>query len=112
MECVRPEIEALERTVGTKLFHFKKPGDTLDDDEGHRLLALDCICHMIPKSPFVDYLIEISGAPSVEALRVALCAPETCSRDFRLSDSFVGPEVFACQEFTLTRFVHRGDVGL
>jgi hypothetical protein len=92
-EGVRPEIEALEATVGTKLFHFKEPDDDLDDDEGHRYLALDCLCHMFPNSIFVNYLLGVSGAPSVSALRMALRAPESYSPDFRLYDSFHRPEV-------------------
>jgi hypothetical protein len=41
MEGVRHEIEALEAAVGTRLFHFGKPGYPSDDDEGHRFLTLD-----------------------------------------------------------------------
>jgi hypothetical protein len=93
MVGMRPEIEVLEATVGTRLFHFKEPDDDLDDDECHRFLALDYVCHMLPASEFVAYLVEVSGAPSVDALRRALLAPSTYSADFRLYDSFLGPDV-------------------
>jgi hypothetical protein len=101
MEIMRPTIEALEATVGTRLFYFKEPDDGLDDDQAHRFLALDYVCHMIPDSSFVRYLIEASGAPSVEALRASLLAPASYSADFRLFDSFHGPEVSSLQEFMM-----------
>ena len=101
MEMMRPTIEALEATVGTRLFYFKEPDDDLDDDQAHRFLALDYVCHMIPDSSFVRYLVEASGAPSVEALRASLLAPASYSPDFRLFDSFHGPEVSSQQEFMM-----------
>jgi hypothetical protein len=74
MEGVRHEIEALEAAVGTRLFHFGKPGYPSDDDEGHRFLALDRICYVTPNSRFVEYRVEVAEAPSVQVLRAALRA--------------------------------------
>jgi hypothetical protein len=99
MEGMRPEIEVLEATVGTRLFHFAEPGDERDHDRGHRFLALDYVCHMIPDSDFVDYLVEVSGAPSVEALRAALRTPAAYSPDFRLYDFFMGGPEALMQRF-------------
>jgi hypothetical protein len=67
----------------------------LDDDRAHRFLAPDYVCHMIPDSSFVRYLVEASGAPSVVALRASLLAPATYSPDFRLFDSFHGRPLMA-----------------
>ena len=101
LEGIRPEIEALEAAVGTQLFHFGKPGYPPDDDEGHRFLALDCVCFVMPNSRFVEYLVDVAEAPSVEALRAALRAPAAYSSDFRLFDSFLGPQVSGTQQFQI-----------
>jgi hypothetical protein len=96
---MRPEIEALEKKVGTQLFYFADPDDDCDDDEAHRFLALDYVCHMIPDSPFVAYLAQVSGAPSLDALRHALRSPDAYSSEFRLFNSFLGPQVDHNLEF-------------
>lgn len=80
----RPRIEALSDKVGTKLFHFADPSDEFDDDLAHRFLALDYVCHMIPRSPFVSWLCEVTGAASVTELREAFYDPDAYSPDFSL----------------------------
>lgn len=101
MRGMRPQIEALEAAAGTRLFYFKQPDDELDDDQAHRFLALDYVCHMIPDSDYVAYLAEVSGAPSVAALRAALRAPDAYSPYFRLYYSFAGPQIGRRQDFCM-----------
>ena len=98
---MRLEIEALEAEVGTRLFHVATPGYPPDDNEGHRFLALDYLCYAIPNSSFVEYLVKVADAPSAEGLRAALRAPTAYSFGFRLSDSFLGPQVCQPQQFQM-----------
>ena len=72
---MRPRVEALSAAVGVPLFHYADPDDEFDDDLAHRFLALDFVCHMIPDSPFVGYLRELTGANSVAELRAAFYDP-------------------------------------
>ena len=101
MEGMRLEIEALEAEVGTRLFHVATLGYPPDDNEGHRFLALDYLCYAIPNSSFVEYLVKVADAPSAEGLRAALRAPTAYSFGFRLSDSFLGPQVCQPQQFQM-----------
>jgi hypothetical protein len=99
LDSVREEILELEQKVGVSLFHFAEPGDELDDPESHRFLALDYVCAMVPDSSFVNSLCEISGAPSVDALRLSLRAPDFYASDFRLFPGWGTAEVARTQKF-------------
>lgn len=83
----RPEVEALGRSVGRPVFYYPENFEDVyatDDPEGHRLLALDYLCHAAPSSQFVRFLVEATGAPSLAALRHGLRSPSAYKAYFRL----------------------------
>jgi hypothetical protein len=63
----------------------------------------------MPNSRFVEYLVEVAEAPSVEALRAALRAPAAYSCDFRLFNSFLGYYVNQIQQFQMPVLGQRSD---
>ena len=83
------EIQALGRQVGAKLMVMYETGcdfHTFCDDRFHRYLGLDFICQVAPEGLFVRYLLEVSGTPTVDALRAGLRSPSAYTADFELWD--------------------------
>lgn len=66
----------LEDAWGACFYYFADLNDELDDDWVHRYLMLHWCCTAEPDSSFVKFLVQVSGAESVEELRVALINPQ------------------------------------
>lgn len=102
---IRPVCAEIEAVVGVPVFRFADPDDDLTDDEGHRWLALDCLCHLAPDDPVLRYLMEVVGAPDVAAFRHALRSPAIYSPAFRLSHSFSEPYVGQVPAFVVAEHI-------
>jgi hypothetical protein len=79
---------AIEARWGVSPLHLADPDDEMDDDLIHRLLVLHWCCTCKPESAYVNFLLEASGAESVEALKAALLAPENYSQPYALRNEF------------------------
>jgi hypothetical protein len=98
---VADEIAA---AIGTPV--LDRPGDEKNNGfsyhgDVHRWLILDFACYCTPDSAFVNYLLEVSGAPSVAALRAVLRSPASYSPDFRMVDAFMHCPTVNCMKLTL-----------
>ena len=96
-EDMRPIAQALETVLGEPVYHFKALDDELDDDDVHRFLVLHWCCTYKPDSDFVRYLLRVSGARDVEALKAALIDPTSYTQPFTMNRAFRGLEVQACR---------------
>ena len=87
-EKISPAVERLERELGKEVYYFSDPDCEWDDDISHRYLALHCICSLLPDSNFVQYLVEVTDLPDVEALKAALLEPSSYYHPFDCDDFF------------------------
>ena len=84
---LRPIVERLERALGKNLYYFRDLDEEYGDDYGHRFLVLYCCCLYQPKSAYVQFLLEASGAEDVDALKAALIDPENYRHPFEMNYS-------------------------
>jgi hypothetical protein len=91
-EQIRPAVEQLEKQIGQQLFYFADLDYELDDDVCHRYLALHCLCSLLPKIKFVQFLVDITGAKDVEELKNYLLSKESYTHPFEMNGAFVGLE--------------------
>ena len=96
-EKIRPIALDLEKQLGEPVYYFKELGELLDDDAVHRFLVLHWCCTRKPESPFVRYLMKVSGAKDVEKLKTALIDPASYTHPFKMNDAFVGLETLFCR---------------
>ena len=106
-EKIRPVALKLEESLGEPVYYFKELGDELDDDDVHRFLVLHWCCTHKPESPFVRFLLKISGARDVEELKAALIDPANYTHPFRMNRSFIGIETVPCHLNYLPPGVHK-----
>lgn len=74
-ESMRPVAHELEKVLGEPVYSFADLDCDTDDDFVHRFLILHWCCTYKPESAFVRYLLKISGADTIEALKEALLDP-------------------------------------
>lgn len=91
-DSMRPVAEHLEQVLGKKVYHFEDFDDDMDDDSCHRFLALHCWCYLLPESNYIQFLLEVTGLPDVEALKSALINPRSYSHPFIFNEAFGGIE--------------------
>lgn len=91
-EGMRGIAADLKAALGEPVYHFAAPDCDYDDDNPHRFLVLHWCCTARPRSRYVDYLVEASGARDVEELKAALIDPASYAHPFRMNDAFVGIE--------------------
>lgn len=96
-EAMRPIAQMLEASLGEPVYYFKTLGDEIDDDDVHRFLVLHWCCTYKPESAFVRYLLEVSGAKDVGALKAALIDPASYTQPFKMNRAFCGAEVETCR---------------
>lgn len=85
---IQPVAEQLEKNLGEKAYYFRDLDDDLDDDNIHRFLVLHWCCTFKPDSPFVKYLIKVSGAQDVEELKSALVSPKSYRYPYKMCYAF------------------------
>lgn len=85
---MRPIAARLEQALGEPVYRFAEPGLETGDDNMHRFLLLHWLCSFLPKSPYVRFLVEASGAAHVEALKSALLDPASYAHPFKMHDAF------------------------
>ena len=95
-EAMRPVAQVLETALGEPVYYFKRLGDDIDDDAIHRFLVLHWCCTRKPDSAFVRYLLRVSGARDVEALKAALVDPANYTQPFKMYDAFTCIESIGC----------------
>lgn len=96
-EAIRPVALELEKVLGKPVYYYADPncehGPDCDcncgcaDDDLHRFLFLHWCCTYQPESAYVRYLVRISQARGVEALKAALVDPENYTQPFDLGHS-------------------------
>lgn len=96
-EAIRPVAQELENALGEPVYYFADLDDELDDDDVHRFLVLHWCCTWRPESAYVSYLVKVSGARNVEALKAALIDPINYSQPFKMNNAFVGLETMNCR---------------
>ena len=106
-EAMRPVAQALETALGEPVYYFKRLGDDLDDDAVHRFLVLHWCCTWKPDSSFVRYLLKVSGARGIEALKMALIDPSNYTQPFKMNDAFEAIEALSCKINYLPPETHR-----
>ncbi|MFF7710738.1 hypothetical protein [Pseudomonas sp. NPDC007930] len=79
-EAMKHVAHALEQRLGEYVYYFADPDCELDDDFVHRFLVMHWCCSYQPASAYVQYLLRISGAADVEALKAALIDPRHYAR--------------------------------
>ncbi len=79
---------AIEARWGASPLYLADPDDALDDDLIHRFLVLHWCCTCKPESAYVQFLLEASGASSVDVLKAALLAPENYSQPYAVRGVF------------------------
>ncbi|QEI06146.1 hypothetical protein FXN63_10085 [Pigmentiphaga aceris] len=88
----------LEQSLGEAVYRFAKPSIDTDDDNVHRFLLLHWLCSLLPQSDYVRFLVDASGAATVDALKRALIDPASYAHPFKMHDAFFG--VNACTSRT------------
>jgi hypothetical protein len=87
----------LQKVLGESVYHFSRPDADVDDDNVHRFLVLHLCCTLRPESLYVKFLLEASGAESVEELLAVLVNPESYAEPFKIEDAFIGLESKPCR---------------
>lgn len=106
-EAMRPIAQALEAALGEPVYYFKDLDDELDDDDVHRFLVLHWCCSLKPESSFVRYLLKVTGASDVEALKAALIDPANYTHPFKMNSAFTCLEARSCRIKYLPANTHR-----
>ena len=87
-EEMRDIAAYLEKSLGESVYYFCDPNSDIDDDNIHRFLVLHWCCTFQPKSPYVQFLIEVSGAKDVEELKTALIDPKSYFHPYEMHRAF------------------------
>jgi hypothetical protein len=87
----------LQKVLGESVYHFSNPDSDADDDNVHRFLVLHLCCTLRPESLYVQFLLEASGAGSVEEFMAAMVNPESYAEPFKIVDAFIGLESRRCR---------------
>lgn len=95
-ESMRPVAQQLETALGEPVYYFADLSCDHDDDDVHRFLVLHWCCTWKPESAFVRYLLKVTGARDVEALKAALIDPASYTHPFKMNGSFDGLEASPC----------------
>ena len=96
-EEMRDVAACLEKSLGESVYYFCDPNSDHDDDNIHRFLVLHWCCSFQPKSPYVKFLIEVSGAKDVEELKAALIDPKSYFHPYKMNDALRGLETICCR---------------
>lgn len=97
-EEMRDIAACLEKSLGESVYYFCDPNSDHDDDNIHRFLVLHWCCTFQPESPYVKFLIEVSGAKDVEELKAALIDPNSYFHPHEMNDTFFfGLETVLCR---------------
>ena len=96
-EEMRNIAACLEKSLGESVYYFCDPNSDHDDDNIHRFLVLHWCCTFQPESPYVKFLIEVSGARDVEELKAALIDPKSYFHPYKMNDAFFGMEALCCR---------------
>lgn len=96
-EEMRDISACLEKSLGESVYYFCDPNSDHDDDNIHRFLVLHWCCTFQPESPYVKFLIEVSGAKNVEELKAALIDPKSYFHLYQMNDALVGLETVCCR---------------
>ncbi|MDH4459443.1 MAG: hypothetical protein QE272_12145 [Nevskia sp.] len=99
-EGMRLIAQRLEQTLGEPVYYFADLDCDTDDDNVHRFLVLHWCCTYRPESPFVRYLLRISGAHDLEELKAALIDPASYVQPFEMNGAFIGMEAGPACRFT------------
>jgi hypothetical protein len=111
-EAMKPIAASLEEALGESVYNFQDLGDELDDDCVHRFLKLYWCCSYKPDSSYVRYLVEASGATSVDELKAALIEPANYVQPFEMYYAFFRAEALACRLMTYLPIEKRQVVGV
>lgn len=96
-EAMRPVALKLEEALGEPVYRFKTLGDELDDDDVHRFLVLHWCCTHKPESPYVRYLMKVSGSQDVDELKEALIDPASYTHPFEMNNTLFALETCSCR---------------
>ncbi len=96
-EEMRSIADCLEKSLGESVYYFRDLECEYDDDNIHRFLVLHWCCTFQPESPYVKFLIEVSGAKDVEELKAALIDPKSYFHPYKMNDVFRGLEANICR---------------
>ena len=96
-EEMRDIAACLEKRLGESVYYFCDPNSDHDDDNIHRFLVLHWCCTFQPESPYVKFLVEVSGAKNVEELKAALIDPKSYFHLYQMNDALVGLEAVCCR---------------
>jgi hypothetical protein len=96
-EEMRDIAACLEKSLGESVYYLCDTNSDHDDDNIHRFLVLHWCCTFQPKSPYVKFLIEISGAKDVEELKTALIDPKSYFHPYEMHCAFFRLETVYCR---------------
>lgn len=82
-----PIATAIEARWGQAPMYLADMDDPLDDDLFHRFLVLHWCCTCKPDAFYVQFLLEASGASTLNELKTALLDPENYAVPFALDDA-------------------------
>lgn len=74
---ILPIAQAITATTGEQVLYLRDLNNELDDDFLHRFLVLHWCCEVYPQSPYIQFLVEQTGAHTVEEFKSALIDPAT-----------------------------------
>lgn len=106
-ESMRPIAQQLKTALGEPVYYFADLSSDIDDDDIHRFLVLHWCCTWKPESAFVRYLLKVTGACDVEALKAALIDPASYTYPFEMNGSFIGLEALIHHLTYLPPGVHK-----
>ncbi len=106
-EEMRDIAANLEKSLGESVYYFCDPNSDHDDDNIHRFLVLHWCCTFQPESPYVKFLIEVSGAKDVEELKAALIDPKSYFHPYKMNDGMWGLETLSCRLDYATPGAHK-----
>ncbi|MBW7863229.1 MAG: hypothetical protein H3C30_02315 [Candidatus Hydrogenedentes bacterium] len=96
-ESMRSVAAVLQGELGKPVYYFADPNDDCDEDNIHRFLVMHWCCTSYPDSAFVQFILEVSGAANLEALKEALIDPKNYTHPFQMNDAFIGLEANICR---------------
>jgi hypothetical protein len=106
-EEMRDIADCLEKSLGESVYYFCDPNSDHDDDNIHRFLVLHWCCTFQPESPYVKFLIEVSGAKNIEELKAALIDPKSYFHPYKMNDGMWGLETLSCRLDYATPGAHK-----
>jgi hypothetical protein len=91
---IRISVARIEAMHGKQVFCYKDPNCDYDDDLCHLFLGLHYYTTACPESPLAEFMLEVTGLPSIDMLLEALLKPENYTHPWAVCDPFFNVETW------------------